>query len=240
MEDADRFTSDDVARDKLGPGEPIKEASTAMDEEDAELVYDHTRFKRGKISYRYFHYYHRRRIIVEKGAIIEEFDERAPRVWAVLEAPGWIDMKDHRPTLEAIVWEFYVNLHQRCGDSFRTWLKGTTIEVTPTLIIAITKASRVCDPTYPYLVDHLPALSDLVMCFFEGRTHQMELDGEGSFQMSDFSNDVRCIYHILASRVLTVISHTLITIERAHCLYALLIEASINYGSLVTSTMMSV
>jgi hypothetical protein len=68
----------------------------------------------------------------------------------------------------------------------------------------------------------------------------MELDGEGSFQMSDFSNDVRCIYHILASWVLPVISHTMITIERACCLYALLTEASIDYSSLVTSTMMSV
>ena len=68
----------------------------------------------------------------------------------------------------------------------------------------------------------------------------MELDEEGSFQMSDFSNDVHCIYHILVNRVLPVIIHTLITIERAHCLYTLLIEASIDYGSLVTSTMMSV
>ena len=66
----------------------------------------------------------------------------------------------------------------------------------------------------------------------------MELDREDSFQMSDISNDVRCIYHILASQVLPVISHMLITIERARCLYALLIEASIDYGSLVTSTMM--
>jgi hypothetical protein len=32
----------------------------------------------------------------------------------------------------------------------------------------------------------------------------------------------------------------LITIERAHCLYGLLIEVAIDYGSLVTSTMMSV
>ena len=68
----------------------------------------------------------------------------------------------------------------------------------------------------------------------------MELDGEGSFQMCDFSNDVRCIYHILASQVLPVISHTMITIERAHFLYSLLTKASIDYGSLVTSTMMSV
>ena len=68
----------------------------------------------------------------------------------------------------------------------------------------------------------------------------MELDREGSFQISDFSNDVRCIYHILASQVLPIISHTLITIERARCLYALLTEAPINYGSVVTSTMMYV
>ena len=58
--------------------------------------------------------------------------------------------------------------------------------------------------------------------------------------MSDFSNDVRCIYHILMSRVLPVISHTLITIERAHCLYAMLIEAPIDFGYVVTSTMMFV
>jgi hypothetical protein len=68
----------------------------------------------------------------------------------------------------------------------------------------------------------------------------MELDGEGSFRVSDFSNDVRCIYHILESRVLTVISHTLITKEKARYLYALLNEASIDYGSLVTSMMMLV
>jgi hypothetical protein len=58
--------------------------------------------------------------------------------------------------------------------------------------------------------------------------------------MSDFSNDVRCIYHILASRVLPVISHMMITIERTRCLYAMLIEAPINYSSVVTTTMMYV
>jgi hypothetical protein len=58
--------------------------------------------------------------------------------------------------------------------------------------------------------------------------------------MNDFSNDVRCIYHILVSRVLLVISHMLITIESAHCLYGLLIEVAIDYGSLVTSMLMSV
>jgi hypothetical protein len=43
MEDVE---SEDTARDRPGPGEPIREASTATDEEDAELVYDHTRFRR--------------------------------------------------------------------------------------------------------------------------------------------------------------------------------------------------
>jgi hypothetical protein len=149
-------------------------------------------------------------------------------------------VEDHRPAVEAILWEFYANLHQRCDDSFRTWLRGTAIEVTPTLINAIIGAPLVCDPTYLYPVDHLPAHADLVACFVVGHPHQMELDGEGSFQMSNFNNDVQCIYHILASQVLSVISHTMITIERARCLYALLTEAPIDYGFVVTSTMMSV
>jgi hypothetical protein len=142
--------------------------------------------------------------------------------------------------MEAIVWEFYANLHQRCSDSFRTWLRGRAIEVTPTLISEIIEAPSVHDPTYPYPVYHLATRADLVACFTEGRPHQMELEGEGSFQMSYFSNDVCCIYHILASRVLSVISHTMITIKRARCLYALLTEAPIDYDFVVTSTMMYV
>jgi hypothetical protein len=58
--------------------------------------------------------------------------------------------------------------------------------------------------------------------------------------MSNFSNEVRCIYHILASLILPVIRHMIITMESACCLYALLTEAPIDFGSLVTSTMMLV
>jgi hypothetical protein len=56
--------------------------------------------------------------------------------------------------------------------------------------------------------------------------------------MSDFRNDIRCIYHILASRVLSVISHTMITIEKECCLYAMLTKTPIDYCSVVTSTTM--
>jgi hypothetical protein len=55
------------------------------------------------------------------------------------------------------------------------------IEVTPTFISMITGVPRICDPTYPYLVDHLPAHADLVACFSDGHPHQMELDEEGIF-----------------------------------------------------------
>ena len=78
--------SDDTAKNRPRPGEPIKEASTATDEEDAELVYNRARFQRDKVRCRYFRYNHGRRISVERGAIIEEFDERAPRVQAVMDA----------------------------------------------------------------------------------------------------------------------------------------------------------
>jgi hypothetical protein len=77
--------SDDTVGDKPVPGTPIREASTAIDEEDADLVYDHTRFRRDKVRQRYFRYYHRCRIIVERGATIEEFYGRAPRIRAVLD-----------------------------------------------------------------------------------------------------------------------------------------------------------
>jgi hypothetical protein len=46
MEDME---SDDAARDKPVPREPIREASIATDEEDAKLVYEHTRFRRDKV-----------------------------------------------------------------------------------------------------------------------------------------------------------------------------------------------
>jgi hypothetical protein len=46
MEDME---SDNAAKDKPVPGEPIKEASTTTNEEDAELVYDHTSFRREKV-----------------------------------------------------------------------------------------------------------------------------------------------------------------------------------------------
>ena len=83
MEDAE---NDDAARHRPGSSEPIREASTTTDEEDAELVYDHTHFWKDKVRRRYFCYYHGHRIIVKSGAIIEEFNEHAPRVWVVLDA----------------------------------------------------------------------------------------------------------------------------------------------------------
>jgi hypothetical protein len=64
--------SDDAARHRPVPGEPIREASTTTDEKDAELVYDHTRFWRDKVRCRYFRYYHGCKIIIERGATIEE------------------------------------------------------------------------------------------------------------------------------------------------------------------------
>jgi hypothetical protein len=46
MEDVE---SDDATRDRLVLGKPIREASTAMDGEDAELVYEHTHFWKDKV-----------------------------------------------------------------------------------------------------------------------------------------------------------------------------------------------
>jgi hypothetical protein len=68
----------------------------------------------------------------------------------VLEAQGWTEMvKNHRPAIAELVWEFYANIHQRVGDSFLTWVRGTKIHLTPNLINAITGASRVLNLEYP-------------------------------------------------------------------------------------------
>jgi hypothetical protein len=79
----------------------------------------------------------------------------------------------------------------------------------------------------------------MVACFTEGCPHRMETEGEGSFQVHDVSNDVKCIYQVMMSRVLPVLRVTMITMDRARCLYALLTETSIDYDSMVTVTMMS-
>jgi hypothetical protein len=65
-------------------------------------------------------------------------------------------VEDHRPMIEELVREFYANIHRRVGDSFLTWVRGTEIHVTLDLISAITRAPWVCNPEYPWLVDHLP------------------------------------------------------------------------------------
>jgi hypothetical protein len=46
MEDVE---SDAAAKDRSVPGEPIREASTTIDEEDTELVYDHNHLWRDKV-----------------------------------------------------------------------------------------------------------------------------------------------------------------------------------------------
>jgi hypothetical protein len=80
-------------------------------------------------------------VAVERGVVVADFDERTPRIRAMLEAQGWAKMvEDHRPTIEELVWEFYTNLHRRAGDSFLTWIKGTKIRVTLDLISTITSA----------------------------------------------------------------------------------------------------
>ena len=90
-------------------------------------------------------------------------------------------VEDHRPEVEKIMLKFYANLHQRHGNSFLIWVKGKVIEVTPSLTNKIMGAPHVRDPVYPWLVDHLPSHDVLVECFVEGRPHQIEIVGEGSF-----------------------------------------------------------
>jgi hypothetical protein len=117
-------------------------------------------------------------VAVERGLVVIDFDECAPRIRAVLEAQDWAAMvEDHRPAIVELVQEFYANLHQRASDSFFTWVRGTKIHVTPDLISVVTGAPRVYTPKYPWLVYHLSTRAEMVACFTEGRPHRMETEG---------------------------------------------------------------
>ena len=87
--------------------------------------------------------------------------------------------------------------------------------MTPNLISAIIRAPLRRNPEYPSPVDHLSTRVEMVVCFAKARPHQMETEGEGSFQIHDFSNEVRCVYRVVMSCVLPVLSLMLITMDRA-------------------------
>jgi hypothetical protein len=136
MEDVE---ANDTASTGSDSGRLIRKANNATNMEDEHLVYDWMRFRRDKVWRCYNLYYSGRKVIVEQGATVLVFDDRALRVRAVLSAQGWTNMvEDHRPVMEKIVWEFYANLYQRRGNSFQTWVRGKEIVVTPTLINTIT------------------------------------------------------------------------------------------------------
>jgi hypothetical protein len=178
----------------LGPKAPMAGGSSATDIDDANLVYDHTCFQKYKAYRRFVDNYRGRRVAVERGLVMIDFDERTPHIRAVLEAQGWVAMvEDHRPAIAELAQEFYANLHRRLGNSFFTWVRGTEIHVTSDLISAITGAPRVRTPESPWPVDHLPTRAKMVACFTEGCPHRVETKGEGIFQVHDLSNEVRCI-----------------------------------------------
>jgi hypothetical protein len=82
----DDVETDDIAGSGSDSRGPIKEANNAIDKEDANLIYDRAHFRKDKAQRHYNFYYQDRRIIVERGVVVSNFDAHTPRVWAVLDA----------------------------------------------------------------------------------------------------------------------------------------------------------
>jgi hypothetical protein len=159
--------------------------------DDDNLIYDYDQFKMDKDRRRYESYYDNCKIVVKRGIGVEDFNAHAPRIRPVLDAQGWIDMVvDHCPAIKEIVHGFDANLHNRCSDFFRTWVRKKEIVVTSTFISNIMGAPQVHDPRYPWLGDGLPTHAEMVKCFVDGCPHKMETKRVGSFQMHDLSNNV--------------------------------------------------
>ena len=66
------------------------------------------------------------------------------------------------------------------------------------------------------------------------------MEGEGGFHISTLKDNNPCIYNIMVSRIFLEVSLTSITIERAHCFYALLTETPIKFSSFIITTMKGV
>ena len=108
--------------------------------------------------------------------MLVDFHQCAPRVRVVLKAQGWVDMVvDHRLEVEEIVREFYVNLHKRRDDSFRTWVREKVIHLTFALLSNIMGAPQVHNLGYSWPIDDLSSDIEMVECFTDGRPHQMEI-----------------------------------------------------------------
>jgi hypothetical protein len=71
---------------ELGHEALVIEGSSATDTDDADLVYDHTRFRKYNAYRRFEDDYRGRRVAVERGLVVTDFDERASCIWTVLEA----------------------------------------------------------------------------------------------------------------------------------------------------------
>ena len=67
-------------------GGPIREASSTTDVEDDNLIYDRERFRKNKAQHHYDFYYRDRKVIIKRGVVMSNFDDRALRVRAVLDA----------------------------------------------------------------------------------------------------------------------------------------------------------
>ena len=65
---------------------PIREASITTDAEDDNLIYDQEHFRKNKAWHHYDFYYQDRMVIAEQGVVMSDFDDRAPRVRAILDA----------------------------------------------------------------------------------------------------------------------------------------------------------
>ena len=72
--------TDDTAGSMSDSKGPIKEAYSATDEEDDNLIYNQERYRRNKAWRHYDFYYWDRRVIVERGVVMLDFDECAPKV----------------------------------------------------------------------------------------------------------------------------------------------------------------
>ena len=83
MEDVE---TNDTAGSRSDSKGPMREASSTIDKEDDNFIYNKACFRKDKAWRHYNFYYQDRRIIVEQSVLVSDFDAHASRVWVVLDA----------------------------------------------------------------------------------------------------------------------------------------------------------
>lgn len=152
-------------------------------------------------------------------------------VTAIFVSQGWEPLLvGLTPSPPLLVQEFYANIHEVDGSSFRSFLKGHSFRVTPSAVALALSIPQIPHPTYPYL---LPAslLADVLVRSTLLNTPSTR--GPTAMATGSLPTDWQVLLRILCTNLWPVAHTSSLPMVRARFLYALLHGDSIDLPTFV-------